>query len=283
MLLKRLSLLIKKRMHLTIGIIGIGCVGTAMQHSISSKKNVTVFVYDKYKKIGSLESCLKTDICFLTLPTKLNSDLEYNLQPLRETLIFLSVKKYEGLVVIKSTVTPTTSQNFNETYQNLQILHNPEFLSAKTAFQDFHHQTHIVIGKTSRIKNAKVDTLREFYNIHYSDADISICLSEESEMMKICCNSFYASKIQLMTEFFSICKIHGISYDTVKYLMLKNSNISNMHTDVPGHDGQISFGGACFPKDITAFITHIKKNDGYHTVLSSVIEEQKYCRRSGPI
>lgn len=261
-----------------IGIIGIGCVGTAMQHSISSKQNVKVFVYDKYKKMGSIESCLKTDMCFLTLPTILNSDLEYNIRPLQETLMFLSHRNYQGLVIIKSTVAPATSQNLSDIYQNLQILHNPEFLCAKTAFLDFQHQTHIVIGKTSNVQNKNVDTLRIFYETHYPNADVSICSSEESEMMKICCNSFYASKIQLMTEFFSICKIQNISYLTVKSLMLKNKTISPMHTDVPGHDGQISFGGACFPKDISAFITHIKKKGGLHTVLSSVLSEQKDCR-----
>ncbi len=37
-------------------------------------------------------------------------------------------------------------------------------------------------------------------------------------------------------------------------LMLKNNWINPMHTKVPGNDGQLSYGGKCFPKDTKALV-----------------------------
>lgn len=53
-----------------IGIIGIGCVGSAILKDFT-EKSIHVVVYDKYKNggIGSLEDTLLCDILFLCLPT----------------------------------------------------------------------------------------------------------------------------------------------------------------------------------------------------------------------
>ena len=60
--------------------------------------------------------------------------------------------KFKGIFVCKSTVEPGTSNDLAKKY-GIKIIHNPEFLSAKTAFEDFHNQKHIVLGKTSKIND----------------------------------------------------------------------------------------------------------------------------------
>ena len=40
--------------------------------------------------------------------------------------------------------------------------------------------------------------------------------------------------------------------------MLKNGWINPMHTTVPGPDGQLSYGGFCFPKDTNALLQFMK-------------------------
>lgn len=262
-----------------IGIVGVGCVGTALQHILCSFKPLQIYVYDKFKHVGSIQSCFNTEICFLTLPTELNTDGKYNLEPLDSTLTYFSKNSYQGIVVVKSTVIPSTCEEFLDKYPNLQIVHNPEFLSAKTAYFDLRDQKHIVIGRTDTVLDENVDKLRNFFKRYFSNAEISLCTSTESEMMKMCCNTFYASKIQIMTEFYMACRYHGIEYSSVRNLILKNQTISKMHTAVPGHDGQISFGGACFPKDIGAFVSHLKEKKVICEVLSSVLSEQRKCRR----
>ena len=62
--------------------------------------------------------------------------------------------------------------------------------------------------------------------------------------------------------------------------MLKNEWINPMHTNVPGNDGNISFGGLCFPKDITALNTYLSDLNIPHKVIESVISERNEMRDS---
>jgi UDP-glucose 6-dehydrogenase len=55
------------------------------------------------------------------------------------------------------------------------------------------------------------------------------------------------------TEIKLLCDRLNIYYDNIKKLILKNGWINPMHTNIPGSDGKLSFGGMCFPKDIRAF------------------------------
>ena len=43
--------------------------------------------------------------------------------------------------------------------------HNPEFLTARTAFEDFHNQKHIVLGKGIVSKFEDVNIVKEFYDL----------------------------------------------------------------------------------------------------------------------
>jgi UDPglucose 6-dehydrogenase len=262
---------------MNISIIGLGFVGSAMKKSFEMK-NVDVFGYDKYKDCDhTLEDCLKTEIMFLCLPTKFNEDTcEYDKEPIHEVCDRLNKSGYEGLVVIKSTVEPGTTNTLTEQYTNLTFVHNPEFLTARTAFEDFHNQKHIVLGKGE--KDDDIDSLITFYSKLYPKAQISVCLSIESESMKSYVNCFYAVKIQFFNELYLTCQKNGSKYDTVKNLMLKNNWINPMHTTVPGPDGKLSYGGLCFPKDTKALLEYMKKNNIPCGVLEATVEERNEMR-----
>ena len=45
-----------------------------------------------------------------------------------------------------------------------------------------------------------------------------------------------------------------------------------MHTDVPGSDGLLGYGGACFPKDTKALYNYMKTLHIKSKVLKSVID-----------
>lgn len=259
-----------------VGIIGLGIVGSALYNDLINK-NMKLYVFDKYKKIGNIESCLQSEICFLCLPTNLTKANEFDLSSLHEILQFLSNRMYRGSILIKSTILPGTSKLFSSKWKNINIFHNPEFLSEKSAAFDIKNQTHIVIGKTKKEQN--VSKIQRFYTTYYSTSSIiSICSSDESETMKLCCNAFYASKIQLFNEIYFLCESSNVKYDNVKKLMLNNNWINSMHTEVPGHDGKYGFGGKCFPKDLSALINFCKKKSIPCNVLESVKNENEVIR-----
>ena len=261
-----------------ISIIGVGFVGGAMKKSFEMK-NVSVYAYDKFKDIDSFEKCLEASIMFLCLPTLFDEHTnEYDKEPMHETCVKLVDAGYEGLVVIKSTVEPKTTDNFSVKYPSLKFIHNPEFLTAATAFEDFHNQSHIVLGKGPNVSDKDIEPLVNLYKELYPTAEISLCSCTESESMKSFVNCFYSVKVQFFNELYLTCKANKCDYNIVKNLMLKNKWINPMHTNVPGPDGQLSYGGQCFPKDTNALLQHMKNRDVPHEVLEASISERNKMR-----
>jgi len=263
-----------------ISLIGIGFVGSAMLKSFQLK-GVDVIGYDKFKNggIGSLEECLESDICFMALPTVFNEQLnQYDKKPIYENCEIMQEKGYKGVIVIKSTVEPETTKILSRKFKGLKFIHNPEFLTARTAFEDFHYQSHIVIGVGENCCEEDGILVKDFFAKHYQNTEISVCTSDESESMKIFVNCFYSVKVQFFNELYLSCKNIGCDYNRVKELMLKNGWINPMHTDVPGSDGQLSYGGLCFPKDTNALNQFMKNKDIPNKVLDATIKERNEMR-----
>lgn len=264
-----------------IGIIGLGFVGNAIYQSLLLKNlKDDLIIYDKFKDggIGTFEQTLTSNILFLALPTPFNkTKKQYEYGPIEETLQLLKDNSYSGVIIIKSTVTPETTFNLEEKY-GLPLIHNPEFLTARTANKDFHNQKHVVLGKGNLVSNKDLELISSFYSTHYPDAEISLCSALESESMKIFCNSFYAVKVQFFTELQQLCVKNGSDYNVIKNMMLKNNWINPMHTVIPGPDGSISYGGFCFPKDTSALNEYMKTLKTPNQLLDNCIKERNNMR-----
>lgn len=295
-----------------IGIIGIGILGNAILESLINindkivadagkdalnKIQINIKCFDAYKNIGCFDDILDTEILFLCLPTEFDpNNNSFDKNEIYKTCNALSSHGYSGVIVIKSTIEPGTTSELASKYPHLNIIHNPEFLTARTATTDFLNQKHIVIGCSPTISPLKIKIITDFYmkyfgavicddenmeilmNSKYKDPVISICSSTESECMKLFCNSFYATKVQFFTEMKLLCDKIGIEYDKVRCLMLLNKWINPMHTQVPGPDGNISFGGKCFPKDTKALNSFLGSNNVANRVLDAVVRENMEMR-----
>ena len=75
-----------------------------------------------------------------------------------------------------------------------------------------------------------------------------------------------------------MCNKNNIDFNVLKNAMLENGWINKMHTDVPGHDGKLSYGGMCFPKDTKALFTFLQEQRLPNKVLKSTIEEREMIR-----
>ena len=266
--------------NISVGVIGLGFVGGSMLKSFLLKK-ADACGYDKFKDggIGTFESMLNKDILFLALPTLFDEERNaYNQDAIYEVCEKLEAEKFSGVVVIKSTVEPESTNKLASKFTGLTFIHNPEFLTARTAFEDFHSQKHIVLGTGPGTLEKDCDKVAAFYKNFYPDAEISRCSAMESESMKIFCNCFYASKIQVFNEYYLLCQKNGSDYKKIVGLMLKNGWVNPMHTDVPGPDGLLSYGGACFPKDTNALLQYMKNMETPHQVLENIVAEHDTMR-----
>ena len=265
-----------------IGICGCGFVGGAVQHYMAQIPSLKVLTIDKYKGTGTLASLLPASMIFICLPTPFDTKTRsYNMCEINNTIYQLDKLGYTGNVIIKSTVLPDYCYMINSVYPKLKIFNNPEFLSAKTATSDFACQSNIILGHT-KWSEPHANNLCLFFRHIFPQAAVTVVRSEEASLVKLGCNAFYATKVQFFTEMYLLCqKVPGASFDIVRTLMLHNGNewIHPQHTQVPGPDGQVSFGGACLPKDIKALDAFMQRTKVCHAVTNSVIQEQETIRK----
>jgi len=264
-----------------VAVVGVGVVGGAILKSFQ-ERGINAIGYDKYKsEYQPLSDIFNCDIVFLCLPTPYSEQLKrYDTQAIEDICQQLHDNLFNGLVVIKSTVEPQTTDKLIEKY-NLSIIHNPEFLNARTAKEDFDNQTHLVIGIPNKINFEYQEQLVKFYREYYPSIKyVSVASATESETMKIAVNSFYAVKVQFFNELYQLCQNmdYHTDYENVKDMMLKNDWINPMHTKVPGTDGKLSYGGMCLPKDSSALLEFMKRNNCPHAVLAGTVEERNTMR-----
>ena len=281
-----INIILDELIMLNIGIVGIGVVGGAMMKSFINKGYVVgenLFLYDKYNEKyvgpcpeGVFENLKKIDIIFVAVPTEFNYvSCKYDMLPVEE--VMRKLRDYGGLIVMKCTVEPGAIIRLCNIH-NLHIVHNPEFCSARTAVEDFENQKHIIIGLADNHEyGGRVNVLIKFYKLYYGGV-ITVCRSAESELVKLTMNSFGAVKVQFFTELYLLCGKLGVDYGVLRDIIIKNDYIHPMHTTIPGPDGSISYGGACFPKDSNALLNCFIKNDVTCDVLKATINERNIMR-----
>ena len=138
-----------------IGIVGRGFVGSAVEFGFSPQTGCDVdemYIYDKDKSrsLHTLEDVVAySDFIFLSVPTPSNEDGSINLSYVEDALQEISEinseldmvgSPVESLVLIRSTVTPGTTEKLQQKYQNLDLVFNPEFLTERSAKFDFINQ-----------------------------------------------------------------------------------------------------------------------------------------------
>jgi len=174
-----------------IGIVGNGFVGNAIYQNFKDKEIAKVYDVRIHRSYNTLEDTVNSDIVFVCLPTPMKDDGTCDLSYVLRFFSDVKVTNDKTLFVIKSTVPIGTTEKICEMRQDLKVVHNPEFLTAVNAVEDFKNaDRHIIGGKQDWCM-----ILREFYHKHFSFTPIQVVTSNESETIKYFANSFLAAKI----------------------------------------------------------------------------------------
>ena len=244
---------------MNIGVIGMGFVGGNTAKVFGEKHEI--FPYDKFKSLYNSGERLKklaeeSEVVFLCVPTPMKKSGEIDYSPIYNSLDLLKEVCEEVernpekiLVVIRSTAVSGTSDLLALRYP-FHFAFNPEFLREKHAYEDMRNADRIVIGVEDEDSKEK---MLNVYKPIFPDAVYIITNRKTAEMIKYAANVFLASQIGIANEIYQICKVLGIDYGEVKNAVLQDKRIGR-NIDVPGPDGDIGFGGKCFPKDLNALI-----------------------------
>tara|TARA_Y100000768_G_scaffold319275_1_gene254895 strand:+ start:5468 stop:6280 length:813 start_codon:yes stop_codon:yes gene_type:complete len=256
---------------MNIGIIGQGFVGNAVYQKFKNFFNV--FTYDLNSKLcnSNFEEINKNcSIVFICLPTPMNSDGSCDI-----SIVENMISKFSSKIIInKSTVPPGATERFNTKYKNLQIVFNPEFLTERNAVQDFNNQNRIIIGGP----RPATTTVKNIFSKVFPHAHIIKTGSTHAEMIKYFTNSFLATKVSFANEMYDLCLKLNLDYDKVVEYSVLDKRIGNSHLNVPGPDGDLGFGGHCFPKDLSALIKLSDDIGSINFLIKSVIKTNDTVR-----
>ena len=257
----------------SIGIVGNGFVGSAVAGGFVLHANVMIYDKDPLRCTNTLQEVLdQCEYIFVGVPTPMHSvengeiDLTILDNVMRE-INDLNTSS-NNIIIIKSTVIPGTTETYVKRFPNLNIVFNPEFLTERTARLDFINTARIVIGGEHLYRDRFIAT-----PIIKTDA-------ESAEFIKYMCNCFFATKVAFMNEMYQMAQQHTLDWNTVMAGFLSDGRIGNSHTDVPGHDGDLGFGGKCFPKDINAFIKYFEENNVQPTLLKAAWAKNLEVRKN---
>lgn len=252
---------------LKIGIIGYGFVGQAVQYSFMTQ-NVETFIVDPKYDDNTLDDLVewKPGLIFVCLPTPSNNDGSIDASLVRDTVKNLK-SRLNTFIIIKSTITPKivseiTSQEFN-------IAYVPEFLSEGNAKFDMVNSDFMVIGTNFDTAYEQVIDYYEKYSMCKKGINYINVTPTEASFVKYTINTFLAMKTAYFNELYSLADAADVNYQNILKGILADSRIGSSHTKVPGPDGKFGFGGACFPKDLNAFIDY-SDNKSKLTILKGV-------------
>jgi len=278
-----------------ISMLGSGTIGTIVGKSLLQLGNQVIFHdidENRVKQLNNsglvatteIENAIaKSEISFICVPTPV-TDKGMDLTPVRAVVESLAShlrsKNDYHLVVVKSTVVPTTTEKnliplLEKTSgkcvdEQVGVCVNPEFLTeishtwsdGDEFSRGFFNEDRIVIGEFSKKSGDILESLYRSLNIPIIRTDLTT-----AETIKLACNCALASRISFWNEIFYICQKLGVDSNLVANVAAMDERIGKYGT-VHGK----AFGGKCLPKDLKALIK-FSEGLGHDPRLLKAVEE----------
>lgn len=244
-----------------IGIVGVGVVGEAVKYGME-KIGHKVTVHD-IRLDTSINDVLDSEIVFVCVPTPSTEEGSCDTSIVESVVTELNKLSYTGVISIKSTVSPGTTERLNEEHGG-SICFVPEFLRERCATTDFieNHDVCIIGTKEDRI----FDIVKK---AHGKLPDKFVHVSEtEAELCKYFNNIYNATLITFANAFYEVCESLGADYTEVKNAIVNRNHINDIYLDC--NDNFRGFGGMCLPKDTKA-IAAIAKDKTHNTFFDDIM------------
>lgn len=233
---------------MTIGVVGYGFVGKAVVAGFQNDKNNVVIADPILGTTTQDVLAANPDVVFVCVPTPMGADGIADTSIVES--VFAELKEYQGIIALKSTVVPNVIEKLEAKHP--RFVYNPEFLTEANAVNDFLNPFMHVFGG----KKEDTDVLAKIYvdNSNCAETVHHYVKPKEAAMIKYGINSFLASKVLFMNQWYDMCQALGIDYEAVANGMGTDPRITKSHMKVPGPDGRRYFASACFSKDLPAII-----------------------------
>lgn len=132
------------------------------------------------------------------------------------------------------------------------VVSNPEFLREGAAVKDFENPERIIIGADSKKAEEIMTSL--YRSVARTGRPIMITDVKSAEIIKYAGNAMLATRISFMNHLSHLCDKTGADIKDVSRGIGLDSRIGPRFL----HAG-VGYGGSCFPKDVRALISTLKK------------------------
>ena len=240
-----------------LGIIGHGFVGSAVDQGFT--RDCAKFIVDPKHNNNSIQDLIafQPAATFVCVPTPKTGSGEANVSIVESVLTELD--HYQNhLVIIKSTVPAYQLKKFQDSFKNLNIVYNPEFLTEKNYIEDFRNPPMHVFGGDRE----NTDQVEQLYKNHSVCSECPVFHTDTltASFVKYSINSFLATKVTFFNELYDVYQSQGgKNYEQLIRMISTDKRIGKTHMNVPGHNGERGYGGSCFPKDTAALAYYARE------------------------
>ena len=227
-----------------IGVTGWGVVGSACGEGFRMLGH-EVQAHDPKLKT-TLKEVIDTEIVFVCVPTPSGPDGECDLSIVHATIAGLKQHGYSGVIALKSTSVPGTTQQLIDQYQDKDICFVPEFLRERSALEDFvRNHDLLAVGAASDRAYHRVCEAHSWLPRHTVKMTPT-----EAEILKYYSNTFNALRVTFANVMYEVCEKLNSDYGTVlDTFLLRKTSSANYLSCGPDMRG---YGGMCLPKDTKA-------------------------------
>jgi UDPglucose 6-dehydrogenase len=259
---------------LKLAVIGHGFVGGAVDYGFNNR-NIQKYIIDP--KLGTKIEDVPDDldIAFICVPTPMGDDGSVDSSIVESAVATLAFCAPTALIVVKSTVTPDVINSLYNQYPT-RFVYNPEFLTEKSANEDFVNPIMHIFGGDEE-PSEELEKIYHKYSsckpcpVHYMSA-------MDASFVKYGINCFLMNKVLWFNQFFDIVTASGANYGSIINAIGTDKRVSPSHTLVPGFDGRRGAAGPCFAKDIPAFIKYSKDVNSKFTILEEAARRNQDYR-----
>lgn len=276
----------------TIGLVGHGFVGKAIEAFFRDSNNVAkcgILINDKAKpELNTLREVVKeSEVIFIAVPTPMRKDgscftgyVEEVIKSINETAKELQRNLDSFVLVVKSTVPPGFIEEMQNRYLPMRLTFSPEFLTEANSVADFKKTNRIIVGGDTEDALIVCKYFLEADPAPVNDGRRVILATDSTtaEMVKLYANGMLTAKVIFSNEVYLICEKLGVKFEDVRLLACLDQRIGVGHTKVPGPDGQLGYGGHCFPKDIQSLRAIARILETGEKMFTAMIERNEEIR-----
>lgn len=224
-------------------VVGYGTVGTRVYNELCSEEGSLygcIGAYDPAKYMTN--RLFNADFMFICVDTPIldgKIDLSQVETAIQDNKPYL---KKDGVMVIKSTVLPGTTDYLKEKY-GIRIIHSPEYYGATQHCNNYDFNFTILGGDEDSC--VKVQQLLQ--ELHDSRHKFYITDAKTAELTKYMENAYLATMVSFCTQFYEIAEQAGVKYEKLRELFTLDPRVGG-HTFV--YRDRPYWKSHCLDKDV---------------------------------